>query len=72
MAPPKRPAHLGLAGRPGLVDSDPVVEVGIVLEGLADLVPEVAPVPEAVVSGRVGDMGRVAGSVPSVLSILKP
>ena len=72
MAPPKRLAHLGPAGRPGLVDSDPVVEVGIVLEGLADLVLEVAPVPEAVVSGRVGDMGRVAGSVPSVLSILKP
>ena len=72
MAPPKRPAHLGPAGRPGLADSDPVVEVGIVLEGLADLVLEVAPVPEAAVSGRVGDMGRVAGSVPSVLSILKP
>ena len=72
MAPPKRPAHLGLAGRPGLVESDPVGEGGIVLEGLADRVLEVAPVPEAAVAGRVGDMGRVAEAVPSVLSILKP
>jgi hypothetical protein len=72
MALPKRLAHLGPVGRPGLVDSDPVVEAGIVLEDLVVPVLEVGRVPEAVASGRVGDMGRVAGSVPSVLSILKP
>lgn len=74
MALLKRLAHLGPVGRPGLVDSGPVVEAGIVLEDLVAPVLEVGrvPVPEAVVSGRAGDMGRVAGSVPSVLSILKP
>jgi hypothetical protein len=73
MALPKRLAHLGPVGRPGLVDSGPVVEAGIVLEDLLVApVLEVASVPEALVSGRVGDMGRVAGSVPSVLNILKP
>ena len=73
MALPKRLAHLGPVGRPGLVDSGPVVEAGIVLEDLVAPVLEVASVPEALlVSGRVGDMGRVAGSVPSVLNILKP
>ena len=72
MALPKRLAHLGPVGRPGPVDSGPVVEAGIVLEDLVAPVLEVASVPEALVSGRVGDMGRVAGSVPSVSSILKP
>jgi hypothetical protein len=73
MALPKRLAHLGPVGRPGPVDSGPVVEAGIVLEDLVAPVLEVASVPEALlVSGRVGDMGRVAGSVPSVLNILKP
>ena len=72
MALPKRLAHLGPVGRPGPVDSGPVVEAGIALEDLVVPALEVGRVPEAVVSGRVGDMGRVAGSVPSVLSILKP
>lgn len=72
MALPKRLAHLCPVGRPGPVDSGPVVEAGIVLEDLVAPVLEVASVPEALVSGRVGDMGRVAGSVPSVLNILKP
>ena len=72
MALPKRLAHLGPVGRPGPVDSGPVVEAGIALEDLVVPALEVGRVPEAVVSGRVGDMGRVAGSVLSVLSILKP
>ena len=72
MALPKRLAHLGPVGRPGLVDSGPVVGAGIVLEDLVAPVLEVGSVLEAVVSGRAGDMGRVAGSVPSVLNILKP
>ena len=72
MALPKRLAHLGPVGRPGPVDSGPAVEAGIVLEDLVAPVLEVASVPEALVSGRVGDMGRVVGSVPSVSNILKP
>jgi len=71
MALPKRPVHLGPVGRPGPVDSGPVEGAGIVLEDLVAPVLEVGHVPEAVVSGHVGDMGRVAGFVPSALSILK-
>ena len=69
---PKRLVHRGPVGRPGLVDSGPVAEAGIVLEGLVAPVLEVGRVPEAVVSGRAGDMGLVAEYAPSVLSILKP
>jgi hypothetical protein len=72
MTLPKRLAHLGPVGRPGLVDSGPVVEAGIVLEDLVAPALEVASGPEALVSGRVGDTGRVVGSVPSVSNILKP